>query len=158
MTATIANIAKGRLNEFARRVNGNDPATSGFVVVLLQDTGLDALDTLRDFDTLALLIAGNTEVSASGYARLVLDDADLADPSVDDSGNAQTFDVADFDFGVLGAGQNVAASIIAYAPDTGGADSTMIPVHISIPSSVVPTNGETFHWRTPSGLWSAQEA
>ena len=157
MTATIPNIAKGRINEFARRVDTDDPSTSGFVVVLLQDTGLDAIDTLRDFDTLADILAANTEVSASPYARLVLIQTDVATPTIDDSGNQQTFDVADFNFGALVAGQNVAASVISYAPDTAGATSTMIPVHISIPASVVPTNGETFHWRTTSGLWTAKE-
>lgn len=157
MTATIPNIAKGRINEFAKRVDGNDPSTSGFVVFLLQDTGLDAIDTLRDFDDMNSLLAGNTEVSASGYARLVLTDTDVGATTVDDSGNQQTFDVADFTFGALGAGQNVAASVIAYAPDTAGATSTMIPVHVSIPAAVVPTNGETFHWRTTSGLWTAKE-
>jgi hypothetical protein len=54
----------------------------------------------------------------------------------------------------LEAGETIAASVLCYAPDTGGADSTMIPVHISIPSTPVDTNGETFNWRTPSGLWT----
>jgi len=157
MAATIPNIAKGRINEFVRRVDTDDPSTSGFVVFLLQDTGLDAIDTLRDFDDMAALLAGNTEVSASPYARLVLIETNVATPTIDDSGNQQTFDVADFDFGALVAGQNVAASVIAYAANTAGATSTMIPVHVSIPASVVPTNGETFHWRTPSGLWAATE-
>lgn len=157
MAATIPNIAKGRINEFARRVDGNDPSTSGFVVFLLQDTGLDTLAVLRDFDDMAALLAANTEVSASPYARLVLTDTNIGAPTVDDSGDQQTFDVADFDFGALVAGQNVAASVIAYAPDTTGATSTMIPVHVSIPAAVVATNGETFHWRTPSGLWAATE-
>lgn len=157
MAATIPNIAKGRINEFARRVDGNDPSTSGFVVCLLQDTGLDSLATIRDEDTLAAILTNNTEVSASPYARLVLTDTDVAAPTVDDTGDQQTFDVADFDFGALAAGQNVAASVIAYAPDTAGATSTMIPVHVSIPAAVVPTNGEVFHWRTPSGLWAATE-
>ena len=158
MAATIPNIAKGRINEFVNNVNNNDPATSGFVVVLLTTTGLESLATLRDYDTLALLLAAsNTECAVASYARLVLDDTDVAAPTVDDTGDQQTFDVADFDFGALEAGETIAASVISYAPDTGGADSTFIPAHISIPTTPVPTNGETFHWRTPNGLWAATE-
>jgi hypothetical protein len=158
MTATIPNIAKGRMNQFVNNVNDNDPSTSGFVVFLLQDTGLDTLAVLRDFDAMDTLLAANTECSVSAYARLVLDDGDVGAPTVDDSGDAQTFDVADFDFGALEAGETISASVIAYAPDTAGATSTMIPVHVSIPTTPVDTNGETFHWRTPNGLWSAEEA
>jgi len=158
MAATIPNIAKGRINELANRVNNNDPATSGFVVVLLQDTGLETLAVLRDYDDLAaLLAAANTEVTVASYARLVLTDADVGAPVIDDGADQQTFDTADFDFGTLETGQNVAASVISYAPDTTGADSTFIPVHVSIPAAVVPTNGELFHWRTPNGWWAATE-
>lgn len=159
MPATVTNIAKGRANEFARRVNANDPANSAFVVVLLQDTGLETLATLRDYTTLAaILAAANTEVSVASYARLVLSDADVADPTVDQGADTQAFDTADFDFGALEAGENVAASVICYDADTtAGTDTDLIPVHISIPASPVATNGEIFHWRTPNGLWIAQE-
>jgi len=158
MTATIPNIAKGRINEFVHRVNDNDPATAGFVVVLLTDAGLETLAVLRDHDTLAVILAAaNTESAVASYARLVLDDTDVAAPTVDDGGDEQTFDTADFDFGSLEAGENIAASVISYAPDTGGADTTFIPVQITIPAATVPTNGELFHWRTPNGWWAATE-
>lgn len=158
MAATIPNIAKGRINEFARRVDGNDPATSGFVVVLLTDVGLETLAVLRDYDTLAAILAGtNTESAVVTYARLVLTDAEVGAVVVDDAGDQQTFDVGDFDFGALEAGENIAASVISYAPDTAGIDSTLIPCHISIPTSAVATNGEIFNWRTPNGLWAAGE-
>lgn len=159
MTATIPNVAKGRLNEFVNRVNNNDPANSAFVVVLLQDTGLETLATLRDYDTLSALLAGtNTECSVTSYARLVLDDTDIAAPTVDDSGDQQTFDTADFDFGSLETGQTIAASVVCYDDDTtAGDDTNLIPVHISIPTATVDTNGEVFFWRTPNGLWSAGE-
>ena len=158
MASTIPNIAKGRINEFARNVNGNSPANSAFVVVLLQDTGLEAIDTLRDYDTLAALLANNDEVTVVSYTRLVLDDSDIADPTVDDTGNEQTFDVGDFDFGALEAGQNVQASVVGYDPDTtSGDDTNIIPVHITRLDSPIALNGETFHWRTPNGLWAAEE-
>ena len=159
MSATIPNIAKGRINEFARRVNANDPTNSVFVVMLLTDAGLETLAVLRDYDDFgAILAAANTESAVASYARLILDDTDIADPTVDDSGDTQDFDTGDFDFGALEAGENIAASIIGYDADsTGGADSAIIPVQITIPAAVVATNGETFHWRTPNGWWSATE-
>lgn len=158
MPATIPNISKGRLNEFARRVKTPDPSGSGFVIVALRDTSLQTLAQLRDHETLAAITAaGNTECSASGYGRIVLQSADISLPTVDHSGDKQTFDVGDYNFGALASGQTIAASVMCYAPSTGGADSTFIPCHISIPAVAVATNGETFHWRTPSGLWEATE-
>lgn len=158
MAATIPNIAKGRINQFALNVENNTPTDAGFIVVLLQDTGLDTLDELRDFDTLAAILGGsNTEVTVASYARLVLDDTDVGATTVDDSGNAQTFDVGDFDFGALESGESVQASVVCYAPDTAGADSTLIPCHVTRLDAAIPLNGEVFHWRTPNGLWSAEE-
>ncbi len=159
MTATIPNIAKGRINEYVIRVDGSDPTDAVFVVMLLTDSGLETLAVLRDYDDFgAILAAANTESAVASYARLILDDTDVAPPTVDDGGDQQTFDTADFDFGTLEAGENIAASVIGYDSDsTGGADSAIIPVQITIPASVVATNGETFHWRTPSGWWAATE-
>ncbi len=159
MPATIPNIAKGRINEYVIRVNASDPANAVFVVMLLQDTGLETLAVLRDYDDFgAILAAANTECTVASYARLILDDTDLADPTVDDGGDEQTFDTADFDFSTLETGQTIAASVIGYDSDsTGGTDAGIIPVHITIPAATVDTNGETFHWRTPNGWWSAGE-
>ena len=159
MAARIPNIAKGRINEYVIRVNNNDPANAVFVVMLLTDSGLETMATLVDYDDFgAILAAANTESAVSAYARLILDDTDVTDPTVDDGGDEQTFDTGDFDFGLLEAGENIAASIIGYDPDsTGGADSAIIPVQITIPAAVVATNGETFHWRTPNGWWAATE-
>jgi hypothetical protein len=156
MASGIPNIAKGRINEFARRVNGNDPSTSVLKIVLLNATGLESLATLIDYDTLALLLAGaSNEITVGGYARKVLTDADIADPTVDDTANTQSFTFADQTFGALAAGESVGAALIAYFPDTAGADSTAIPAYIVVPASPVVLNGEEFFFRTPSGLWSA---
>ena len=158
MPATIPNIAKGRENEFVHRVLNGDPATAGFVVVLLQDTDIEDLATLRDYDTLAaILAADNVECSVSSYSRLVLDSDDISAPTVNDSNDAQTFDIPDQDFGALESGQSIQGVVMCYAPNTGGADSTMIPVYIDRFATAVPLNGEIFHWRTPNGLWSAEE-
>ena len=157
MPATVPNIAKGRINEWARRVNANDPATAGFVVVLLAVA--EAITVLRDYDDLSVLLAaaGNTESAVASYARLVLTDTDVVAPTVDDGADTQDFDTADFDFGALETGETIVASVICYATDTGGADTTFVPAQITVPAAGVATNGETFHWRTPNGWWSATE-
>ena len=158
MPATVPNIAKGRINEFARRVNANDPANSAFIVVLLAVA--EAITVLRDYDELGALLgaAGNTESAVASYARLVLDDTDIADPTVDDGADTQDFDTGDFDFGALETGETIVASVICYDADTtGGADTDLIPVQITVPAAGVPTNGEIFNWRTPNGWWSATE-
>jgi hypothetical protein len=138
-------------------VDGNDPTNAVFTVMLLQDTGLEAMATLIDYDDFAaILAAANTECSVASYARLELSDTDVAPPTVDDGADEQTFDIADFDFGTLETGETIAAAIIGYDADsTGGTDSDVIPLHVTIPASTVPTNGETFHFRTPNGLWTA---
>ncbi len=158
MAATIPNIAKGRINEFARRVNANDPANSAFIVVLLAVA--EAITVLRDYDDLLALLAaaGNTESAVASYARLVLTDVDIADPTVDDGADTQDFDTGDFDFGTLEAGETIVASVICYDDDTTtGTDVNLIPVQITVPAAGVATNGELFHWRTPNGWWSATE-
>lgn len=158
MAATIANIAKGRMNEFARRVNAGDPADARFIIMALQDTGLDTLDELRDFNTFAEVLAGsNTECDAVGYSRIVLDSTDVADPTVDDTENEQTFDIDDQDFGAIASGQNIQAAILGYTDQAAPEDSEITVVHITRADAGVATNGETFHYRTPNGLWAASE-
>ncbi len=157
MPATIPNISKGRINEYVIRVDGNDPATAQFVIMLLTDAGIESLAVLRDYDDFAaILAAANTESAVAAYARLVLTDTDVGAPVVDDGADEQTFDTGDFDFGLLEAGENIAASVIGYDAAQAG-DGSIIPVQITIPASVVATNGETFHWRTPNGWWAATE-
>lgn len=157
MASVIHNIAKGRFNEFVRRINSNDPGTAVFKLLLLQASGLEAIGTLQDYDTINDLLAGTSnEITVTSYARQVLTDAEIADPTVDDTGNAQTWDLsADVSFGALEAGQTVGAATIGYWPDTAGADTTAIPVYTVVPGSSIPLNGEAFWFRTPSGLWSA---
>lgn len=82
------NIAKGRINELQRRIMANDPANAGLVIVLLKTVESDA--ALEDRTTLAEVLANNTEADFTGYVRKALTDADLALPSVDNTGNSQS--------------------------------------------------------------------
>lgn len=124
------NISKGRVVEFYNRVKSNDPATSGFILLLL--TANETEDTLNNYDDLASLLAaaGNTEATHTNYARKVLTDADIAAlPAPDDDNNRRDLDLPDQTWAALGAGSATTKAILCYAPDTGGADNTLIPVN-----------------------------
>ena len=121
----------GRFREFNDRVANNDPSTSGLVLVAINTSETDA--TLQDLNTLAAVLAnGSTdEFDGTGYARIVLDDTDLTASTEDDVNNRVDLDVADQVFSSVSADGSVASItdiVLCYAPNTGGADSTFIPL------------------------------
>lgn len=130
MADGVFNVAKGRVNEIHRRVDGNDPANSALVVVLLQTAEADA--TLEDYDTLSALLAGsNSEADFTNYARKVLTDSDVATPTVDDTNNRQDADIGDQTYSSAGGASNntLAKLLICYDSDTtGGTDANIIPL------------------------------
>lgn len=164
-TAIIPNVAAGRVNELVRRVDGNDPANSAIVIVLFE-TG-DTIGNLRDFDTLAAILAGASAESAfTNYARTVLDDGDIVAPTVDDTGNAQTWELADQTPLISSAGgatnEPVAMIGLFYDPDTtGGTDADLIPLMIVLDDAAADllnaTNGSDLDLTSPSPTWSAAD-
>ena len=142
MASTTMNIAKGRVNELVRRVVGNDPADSGITVVLLKVA--QALATLQDYDTLSALLgdAGNTECDFTNYARKDLTDADLSNPTVDDTGNTQNAIIGDQVYTSAGGAtnNNIVVAVICYNPAvTADVDANIIP--LTAHDFVVTTNG-----------------
>ncbi len=132
MAATIANIAKGRFVEFQRRVIDNDPATAAFVVVLLQDAQANA--TLADHNTLADLLANvnNTEADFTNYARVLLTDADVTEPVLDDVNERVSVDLPDVTIADAGGAVNNALekALVCFAADPGAGDASIIPAGI----------------------------
>ena len=130
MADGACNSGKGRTVEYYNRVKSNDPATAGFVLVLLQVNEVET--ALIDHATLALMLAAaNTEATFTNYVRKVLTDTELATLPTPDSGNDYiTLDLPDQTWTAAGGGTNntLTKAIICYAPDTGGADTTFIPV------------------------------
>lgn len=141
MANGVFNVAKGRVNELHRRVVANDPANSALIIVLLETAETDA--TLRDYDTLSALLAGsNTECAFTNYARKVLTDADLSDPTVDDVNDRQDADFPDQTWTSAGgaANETTAKALVCYDSDTtGGTDANIIP--LTFQDFVVTTNG-----------------
>ena len=129
MASFTFNVAKGRVVELHNRVDGNDPATSGLVLVVLAEAGLETDDQLRDYDTLAAILAGaSSEVGNTGYARKVLTDTELAPATVDDAADKVTVTFSSQTYSAVAAGDSWRKAILCYAPDTAGLDSTFIPM------------------------------
>jgi len=131
MANFVFNIAKGRVVEFYNRVENNDPAASGLIIVVLATSGLESDATLIDMDDLAAVVAGTTnEVTNSGYARKVLTDADLAAlPAPDDTNDRYDIDLPDQTWTTVTAGDGWSKLLVCYDADTGsGTDSAIIPL------------------------------
>ncbi len=132
MGQLVTNVGRGRAVELHNRVDGNDPANSALILVVLAATGLESDDVLRDKTTLADLVSGTTnEVTNTGYSRKVLTDADLAAPTVDNALDKVTLTFGTQTFG----GPNVAAGdswrklFVCYDSDTtAGTDANIIPI------------------------------
>lgn len=132
MANFIFNVSKGRIREFADRVNNNDPANSAFVAVLLASTGLESDSVLVDKDTLADVVSGATnEATNTGYTRLVLDNTSGITVTVDDANDRIDIDIPDLTFESVandGTGA-IGALLICYDSDTsGGSDANIIPI------------------------------
>lgn len=133
MANFVFNIAKGQAVELYRRVKSNDPANSAFVAVLLASTGLVSDATMKDYDTLAAVLAGaSDEATNTGYARKVLTDSDLAAlPAPDDTNDRYDIDIADLVWtGVANDGTGaIGKLLVCYDSDTtGGTDANITPV------------------------------
>jgi hypothetical protein len=116
----ISNIAKGRFAYYATLPATND----ALIIVVLEAAGLEADATLKDYDTLAALLAGTTNEqttmgrkTATGVTVTVNDATDLVDVDMDDL----TWTAA--------SGNAVGALLVCYDPDTtAGTDADLIPL------------------------------
>lgn len=131
MADFVFNIAKGRVAEFANRVNNNDPTNSVFQFSLWNTSATDA--TLKDLDTVAAIESdGNTAELTSGtnanYARKTLNDGSSITVTTDDSNDRVDVDCPDQTFTALGAGTAVTDAHFSYDSDsTGGTDANQVP-------------------------------
>lgn len=126
MSDGVFNIAKGKIAYYA----GLPAANDALIVALLKATGLEADDTLNNYDDLAaLLAAANDEADATNYARKTVTASITV--TVDDTGNKVDIDMPDLTWTALGGASNntIAKMLVCYDPDTtGGTDSTVIPL------------------------------
>lgn len=126
-----SNITLGREVELYNRVNDSDPTNAVLVAVVLASPA-EALSVLKTYDTLAALLAANPEVTNTNYARIVLDDTDLAPYTVDDTNHVIPL-VLPLLLWDTGGGPDAGDAwdyvVVCYDPDsTGGTDSAIVPV------------------------------
>lgn len=124
------NVSLGREVEFHNRVDGDDPANSALILVVLAAAALEADSVLKDYDTLSALLAGaSNEVTNGGYARKTLTQADLTPYTVDDTTNSITLPLANQTWATIVAGDSWSKLLICYDNDTtGGTDANIVPV------------------------------
>ena len=156
MASEICNISLGRMNEFAERTNDSDPTNAVFVLALIVDAAVTDND-YRDADTMSAFeaIVGATEVTDGSYARIILDDTDIAASTVDDTGDTRSFDIADQTWASLAGGDAITKLVVGYDSDsTAGTDANIVAVaHYDF---VVTSNGgDVVAQINASGLWQA---
>ena len=128
MADIVFNIAKGRVAELYNRVDTNDGANSALVIVPV-DVGATTDATIRDFDTLAAVLAGGvTERTTGGWNRKTLTDTELAAFAADDTNDRVDLDIPDQTWTAVSAGA-VTDLIICYDNDTtAGTDANLVPL------------------------------
>jgi hypothetical protein len=127
MANIVFNISKGRVIEYYNRVKLSDPATSEFVLIPLETTGLEADATLIDVDTVTALLAGTTN-EQTNMGRKVLTDAELAAlPAPTDA--SDYFEVSLPTVTWLSATGNAISKIaVCYRASTGAGDGATYPM------------------------------
>lgn len=129
MADQIYNIALGRVAELYNRVDLSDPTNAVLTIVVVNTTETDG--TLKDLDTLSAVLgnANTAEVTNSNYARIELDDADLAAFAPDDTNDRVDLDIADQTWSAVASGSNWTDLLICYDSDsTGGTDANIVPM------------------------------
>jgi hypothetical protein len=141
MADGIFNIAKGRFGEFFNRVDANDPTNSVLVISLWKTIPAD--DTTNNAtDHANLVTLGGVAADFTNYARVVLNDTNIALGSPDNTNNRFDYDIPDPSWTSAGGATNntLAKLTIMYDNDsTTGADSAIIPM--SYHDFVITTNG-----------------
>jgi hypothetical protein len=121
MADFVFNIAKGEVKKYAKLDGG---ANDALIVVPIENTGIEADATLKDYDDLAALLAGASNEQAT-IGRKTVTSASI---TVDDTNDRVDIDIAD-QVWTTPSGNQIGALIICYDPDTtAGTDSTLVPL------------------------------
>lgn len=133
----IFNVALGLERQYAAL-----PATDRIEVLLLQAAGLEADDVLRDYDTVAaMLAASNDECTFTAYVRKLFTSA--LSMTIDDSADQVRIVIGDITWTSAGGATNnqIGKLVTCYEPNTAApSDSNKIP--ISAHDWSVTTNGQ----------------
>jgi hypothetical protein len=124
----VHNRAKGRMAEWAERVNANDPTNAVLVIAVLATTGIESDAVLTDLDDFTALVAGTTNyVTNAGYARKVLDQTGGITVTYDDTNDRVDVDIPDQTWTGVAAGDGWNDVEIGYDSDsTAGTDANIL--------------------------------
>jgi hypothetical protein len=154
----VFNISRGKAAEYHARVDGNDPANSALILVVLRAAALESDALLRDYDTLSAILAGaSDEATNTNYARKTLTDADISAGTVDDTNDRVTLTYATQTWTSVAAGDSWAKLLVCYDSDTtAGTDANIVPVtahDMLISGAAVIPSGANIVWSVPSGYY-----
>ena len=129
MANFVYNRGKGRVVEWAERVNANDPTNSVLVIMALDASGIEADATLLDKDSFSDIVSGTTnEATNSGYARKSLDQTGGITITYDDTNDRVDVDCPDQTWTAVAAGSNWSDLVFGYDNDsTTGTDANILP-------------------------------
>lgn len=131
MADFVFNRSKGRLAEWAERVNANDPANSILSVALIAEAGVETDAVLRDKDDFSALVSGTTDFATNtGATRKTIDQAGGLTITYDDTNDRVDVDMPDQTWTALandGTGK-ISDLVIGYDSDsTSGTDANVLP-------------------------------
>lgn len=122
-SSDVFNIALGKAAYYADELL---TGAADLVAVALTDGTTIVDDTLREFDTLAAVLAVYDESAAVSYARV---DLTTVVVTPDDTNNRQDADADDIDWGDIEAGEVWEKVLICFVPDNGTpVDANTIPL------------------------------
>jgi hypothetical protein len=158
MSDFLFNISRGRAHEMHRIIDSNVLANSALVIAVIAAVGLESDDVLRDYDTLAaILAASNNEPTQAQYNRKVLTDADIAAATVDDTNNLVRLTYPSQTWTSVVAGDTWAKVLTCIDYDTTtGTDTDIVPItaqDMLINGAYVIPAGVNIQWTIPNGYY-----
>lgn len=158
MANFVFNRGLGRGTEWAERINGNDPAASELVIMVLATSGVESDAVLRDKDTFADVVSGATnEVTNSGYAKKVLDNTSSITITYDDTNDRVDVDFPDQTWTAVAAGDGWNDIVIGYDPVGSQTMSDILP-HTLHDFVVTPDGSDITAQVATSGYFRATSA
>lgn len=143
--AAAFNIAKGAWAYYATLPGASD----SLVAVPIETTGVESDATLQDYDNLSVLLAAaNNEQSTMG--RKTLSGVSV---TTDDTGNKKVLDFDDIVWSAA-TGNAVSKLVFCYKPDSGSADTDLIPLFVD-DFVATPAGGDITYQVHASGLADA---
>jgi hypothetical protein len=157
----VFNVARGRAHELHSRVDGNDPANSALIIVVLAESGLEADDVLRDYDTLSALLGGaSNEATNTNYARKTLTDSDISAATINDTDDYVRLTYATQTWNSVAAGDSWRKLLVCYDGDTtAGTDANIVPVtahDMLINGAAIVPSGANIIWNPGNGYYESR--